>query len=59
MEIKYIDVQNFRKLKKCRIDVAKRQTLFVGANNSGKSSAMDALILFLKAKDKFRALLHE
>ncbi len=48
MEICYVDIQNFRKLKCCRIELGKRETVFVGANNSGKTSAMDALILFLK-----------
>lgn len=53
MKIEFIDIQNFRKLKKCRIDFSEKETLFVGANNSGKTSAMDALILFFKAKNKF------
>ena len=53
MNIKFIDVLNFRKLKKCRIELSSKETLFVGANNSGKTSAMDALILFFKAKSRF------
>ncbi|CZH48026.1 recombination protein F [Legionella pneumophila] len=48
MKIVYIDIQNFRKLKACRVDLADQSTIFVGANNSGKTSAMDALIMFLK-----------
>lgn len=48
MKIAHIDIQNFRKLKSCRIDLADESTIFVGANNSGKTSAMDALIIFLK-----------
>ncbi len=48
MKIAYIDIQNFRKLKSCRVDLAEESTIFVGANNSGKTSAMDALIMFLK-----------
>lgn len=52
MNIEFIDIQNFRKLKKCRIDISKEETVFVGANNSGKTTAMDALIKFLK-KSKF------
>lgn len=48
MRIAFIDIQNFRKLKSCRIELADKKTVFVGANNSGKTSAMDALILFLK-----------
>ena len=48
MHIAFVEIQNFRKLKACRIDIAKRETIFVGANNSGKTSAIDALILFPK-----------
>ena len=48
MYIAFIEIQNFRKLKACRIDIAERETICVGANNSGKTSAIDALILFLK-----------
>jgi predicted ATP-dependent endonuclease of OLD family len=48
MKIAYIEIQNFRKLKACRVEFATQETIFVGANNSGKTSAMDALILFLK-----------
>ena len=48
VHIAFIEIQNFRKLKACRVDIAQQETIFVGANNSGKTSAMDALILFLK-----------
>jgi predicted ATP-dependent endonuclease of OLD family len=48
MNIVFIEIQNFRKLRACRIEIDEKQTVFVGANNSGKTSAMDALILFLK-----------
>ena len=48
MHIAFIEIQNFRKLKACRVEIAQQKTIFVGANNSGKTSAMDALILFLK-----------
>ncbi|EKO3533969.1 AAA family ATPase [Vibrio fluvialis] len=47
MKISFVDIQNFRKLKCCRVDFADEQTLLVGANNSGKTSATDALICFL------------
>ncbi|NJD51962.1 MAG: ATP-dependent endonuclease [Candidatus Methanoperedens sp.] len=50
MRIKFVEIQNFRKLKSCRIDFSEKETVFVGANNSGKTSAMDALIIFLKEK---------
>lgn len=48
MKISHIDIQNFRKLKTCRVELADKSTILVGANNSGKTSAMDALIMFLK-----------
>jgi len=48
MNISFVEIQNFRKLKACRVEIAEQETIFVGANNSGKTSAMDALILFLK-----------
>lgn len=48
MKISFVDIQNFRKLKGCRVEFGPKETVFVGANNSGKTSAMDALIIFLK-----------
>lgn len=53
MHLKFIEIQNFRKLVSVRIDVADSTTLFVGANNSGKSSAMVALRYFLLEKGSF------
>jgi predicted ATP-dependent endonuclease of OLD family len=55
LKISHIDIQNFRKLKTCRLELAGQSTIFVGANNSGKTSAMDALIMFLK-KSKRREI---
>ena len=40
-------------MQAARIDVAERQTLLVGANNSGKTSALVALRLFLKEFGRF------
>jgi len=48
MKIAFVEIQNFRKLKTCRVEIAAEETIFVGANNSGKTSAIHALILFLK-----------
>jgi predicted ATP-dependent endonuclease of OLD family len=53
MRIKFLDIHNFRKLKSCRIDLSDKQTVLVGANNSGKTSSMDALTFFLTDKKKF------
>jgi len=50
MKITSITVQNFRRLLQCRIDISKQTTLFVGANNSGRTSAMDALGKFLAGR---------
>ena len=49
MHITFIEVANFRKLLSVRIDFSETTTLFVGANNSGKTSAMLALRKFLSA----------
>lgn len=46
MRINSVYIRNFRKFLRCRIDLSKETTLFVGANNSGKTSAMDALAKF-------------
>lgn len=55
MKIAYVDIQNYRKLKCSRISLTNEETLLVGANNSGKTSAMDALIFFLDQKTKTTA----
>jgi predicted ATP-dependent endonuclease of OLD family len=47
MQIDFVEIQNFRKLKSIHVDLAKKTTLFVGANNSGKTSTMIALSRFL------------
>lgn len=51
MKIQSIDIQNFRKLVQCHIDFSEKTTVFVGANNSGKTSAMEALGKFLAGRD--------
>jgi predicted ATP-dependent endonuclease of OLD family len=53
MRIAFVEVQNFRKLKSIRIDFSEKTTLFVGANNSGKTSAMLALGHFLVDQSRF------
>ena len=47
MHIQHVEIGNFRKLKAVRVDFAPDKTVFVGANNSGKTSAMVALRRFL------------
>jgi AAA ATPase domain len=53
MKIEFVEIGNFRKLKAVRIDLATAQTIFVGANNSGKTSAMVALRYFLVGRQSF------
>lgn len=50
MHIKFFEIANFRKLLSIRVDLAAATTLFVGANNSGKTSAMLALRRFLSPR---------
>lgn len=47
MHIEFVEISNFRKLLAARVDLSTETTLFVGANNSGKTSAMLALRRFL------------
>jgi predicted ATP-dependent endonuclease of OLD family len=53
MLISFVEIQNFRKLKSVRIDFSEQTTLFVGANNSGKTSATLALRSFLSEPERF------
>jgi predicted ATP-dependent endonuclease of OLD family len=53
MQIDFVEIQNFRKLKSIHVDLAKKTTLFVGANNSGKTSTMIALSRFLADQGRF------
>lgn len=53
MKIQFVEIRNFRKLASVRIDFDKQTTLCVGANNSGKTSAMIALSHFLVHPSRF------
>lgn len=53
MHIQHVEVGNFRKLKAVRVDFSEQKTVFVGANNSGKTSAMVALRRFLVEPSEF------
>ena len=48
MNIAFVEIRNFRRLKSCRVDLGAKTTVFVGANNSEKTSAMFAFVKFLK-----------
>ncbi|WP_188826206.1 AAA family ATPase [Brucella endophytica] len=50
MHIEFLEIANFRKLLSTRVDLSGTTTLFVGANNSGKTSAMLALRRFLSPR---------
>jgi len=56
MHISFVDIQNYRRLKEVRVDFSETQSLFVGSNNSGKTSAMDALISFLTDKSTIHTI---
>ena len=49
MKIKFVEIQNFRKLKSTHIDFDDETTIFVGANNSGKTSAIVAIDYFFSS----------
>lgn len=52
MHIHSIGLKNFRRLNDVHVDLESDISIFVGANNSGKTSATQALELFTKgAKD--------
>jgi len=52
MRIKFVEITNFRKLKSVHLDFDSKTTIFVGANNSGKTSAMLALRVFLLSPNR-------
>lgn len=46
MKIQSVHIRNYRKLKNCHIDFDEKKTVLVGANNSGKTSAISAIVWF-------------
>lgn len=55
MHLASIRIRNYRRLRNVRIDLAHDTSIFVGANNSGKTSACHALKVFSSgSKDRFR-----
>lgn len=53
MYIDFVEIRNFRRLTRVRVDFSEKTTLFVGANNSGKTSAISALRYFLIQQKDF------
>lgn len=54
MHLSSFRVQNFRRLKNVRVDLDEETTIFVGANNSGKTSATHVFQRFLEPKACFQ-----
>jgi predicted ATP-dependent endonuclease of OLD family len=52
MKLKTITIRNFRRLKKVQIDLDNTTSIFVGSNNSGKTSATYVLEKFLGQQSK-------
>ena len=52
MRIDFVEIANFRKLLSTRIGLSQDKTVFVGANNSGKTSAITALRYFLVDRER-------
>jgi predicted ATP-dependent endonuclease of OLD family len=54
MHLKALKIKNFRRLKNVTVELDKELSIFVGANNSGKTSTGHALQLFTSSlKNKF------
>ena len=54
MHIKSFRIENFRRLKNVRVDLDQETTIFVGANNSGKTSATHVFQRFLEPRARFQ-----
>ena len=52
MRIDFVEIANFRKLISTRVGLSPEKTVFVGANNSGKTSAITALRYFLVDRER-------
>lgn len=59
MRIEFVEISNFRKLLNVRVSLSAEKTVFVGANNSGKTSAMVALRQFLLTREQNRFTLND
>jgi predicted ATP-dependent endonuclease of OLD family len=52
VHIEFVEIANFRKLHSTRVSLSPTKTVFVGANNSGKTSAITALRYFLVDRER-------
>lgn len=53
MRLNSISIRNFRRLRDVEIDFENKETVFVGPNNSGKTSATAAVRSFLETVKDF------
>ena len=51
MRISRVAIRNFRRLENVQIDIEERESIFVGPNNSGKTSATAIFSCFLGGRD--------
>lgn len=51
MRISKVAIRNFRRLENVQIDIEERESIFVGPNNSGKTSATAVFRCFLGGRD--------
>lgn len=59
MRIEFVEIANFRKLLSTRVALSPVKTVFVGANNSGKTSAITALRYFLADRERLRFCIND
>lgn len=53
MYIEKLMIRNYKKLKSVNICLSQKQNLFIGPNNSGKTSSIEILVKFLTDKKSF------
>ncbi|MEM8351380.1 ATP-dependent endonuclease [Morganella morganii] len=51
MKVSSVAIRNFRRLENVQIDIEEKETIFVGPNNSGKTSATAVFRCFLGGRD--------
>lgn len=51
MRVSGVEIRNFRRLENVQIDIEERESIFVGPNNSGKTSATSIFRCFLGGRD--------
>lgn len=59
MKLKTITIRNFRRLKRINIELDKKTSIFVGSNNSGKTSVAHILHMFLDSSSRPSFSIHD